>query len=203
MTSDAEVVDLPLPGRGELSVEEAIERRRSVREYQEGSVTLAEVAALAWACQGVTSPQGLRAAPSAGGTYPLTLYVVAGMVEGLEPGVYRYVPERHSLAIVRQGDLRAELAGTALDQEWVKEAPLNLVLAADYSRTTGVYGERGVRYVHIEVGHAAQNVYLQAVALGLGTVAVGAFDDEAVTRLLGLPSGEEALYIMPVGRDAG
>jgi len=201
-TGPGDRIELPPPLKGDLPLEEAIERRRSAREYLEGAISPAEAGTLLWAAQGVTSPQGLRAAPSAGGTFPLTLYLVAGIVEGLEPGVYRYVPEGHLLEAMRRGDLRVDLAAAALGQQWVEEAPLSLVLAADYGRTTGVYGQRGVRYVHMEVGHASQNLYLEAVSLGLGTVAVGAFDDAGVNRLLELPPGEEVLYVMPVGRTA-
>jgi SagB-type dehydrogenase family enzyme len=158
------------------------------------------VAQLAWAAQGVTETRGRRTAPSAGALYPLELLVVAGSVEGLEPGVYRYRPSGHSLLELTRGDVRAALAAAALGQEWMADAPCVLVLGAVYERTTGKYGARGERYVHIEVGLAAQNTQLQATALGLGSVVVGAFDDGRVRTRLGLGSDERPLALLPVGR---
>lgn len=191
---------LPEPRHeSETSVEEALLKRRSVRSYREEPLTLAEVSQLLWAAQGITAPGwGGRTAPSAGALYPLEVYAVVGEVEGLEPGIYHYRPEGHLLMRRKAGDLRSELAAVALGQAWVREAPLVLVIAARYERTTRKYGERGVRYVHIEVGHVGQNVYLQAEALALGTVMVGAFSDQEVKELLGIE--EEPLALMPVGR---
>ena len=186
---------------GDVSVEEALAARRSVRVYEEALLGLEEVAQLLWAAQGITSEWGGRTAPSAGATYPLEVYVVVGAVKGLEAGLYRYIPDEHIVRRVKEGDLRAKLSSAALGQEWVHTAPASLVLAARYERTTRRYGERGKRYVHIEVGHVGQNVYIQAASLGLGTVMVGAFDDAKVKELLGIE--EEPLAIMPVGRPAG
>ena len=189
----------PLRGGGP-SLEEALLRRRSVREYSDEPLRLLELSQLLWAAQGITDPRGLRTAPSAGGTYPLEIYVAVGAVEGLSAGVYKYRPAGHSLAKVREGDARAELAGAALGQRWVKEAAIDIIIAADYGRTTARYGDRGIRYVHMEAGHAAQNILLQAAALGLGAVPVGAFDDDGVGRALGSPPNERPLYIIPIGR---
>jgi len=186
---------------GDVCVEKALATRRSVRVYEEASLTLEDVAQLLWAAQGITAEWGGRAAPSAGATYPLEVYVVAGEVEGLQPGVYRYLPDSHSVELIKEVDLRAELSSAALGQEWVRTAPASLVIAAAYGRTTRQYGERGERYVHMEVGHVGQNVYLQAAALALGTVMVGAFDDAEVKELL--ETDEEPLAIMPVGRPVG
>ncbi len=143
----------------------------------------------------------LRAAPSAGATYPLEVYAVVknGGVEGLDAGVYHYQPEDHSLGLLRNGDLSEELASACLGQGWVREAPLNIVITAVYARTTRRYGTRGERYVHMEVGHVGQNIYLQATAMGLGTVAVGAFYDDEVRKVLGVSEEERPLYVMPVG----
>ena len=184
---------------GEMSVEEAINKRRSVREFSRDSLTLDDIAQLLWAAQGVTSERGYRSAPSAGGLYPLELYVVAGNVDGLAPGVYRYRQTEHDLILVASGDHRRRLATAALNQSWVRRAPAVLVIASVYKRTTGKYGQRGRRYAHMEAGHAAQNIYLQATARGLGTVMVGAFDDSEVQRALGLPVDHEPLGLMPVG----
>ncbi|MEN3183389.1 MAG: SagB/ThcOx family dehydrogenase [Atribacterota bacterium] len=195
---------IPLPPprlESEVSVEEALLQRRSHRSFTPSPLSLQEIAQLLWAAQGVTDKaSGFRTAPSAGALYPLEVYFVAGQVEDLSPGVYRYLPEEHALCEVLLGDRREELFRAALFQKWVKEAPGVLVFTAIYERTTRKYGERGIRYVHMEVGHAAQNVYLQAEALGLGTVVVGAFEDSGVQKALGLPVNERPLYLMPVGR---
>ncbi len=192
---------LPVPRRdGGSSVEKALGERRSVREYRDAPLALTEVGQLLWAAQGVTSPRGLRTAPSAGALYPLEIYLVAGNVAGLPAGVYRYLPAGHRLELSASGDRRSALADAALRQPWVRKAPAVLVVAAVFARTTGKYGQRGIRYVHLDAGCAAENVYLQATALGLGTVFVGAFHDEEVREAIALPREEEPLAILPVGR---
>ncbi len=195
------LIALPQPRlEGLLSVEEAIYHRRSVRGYRDEPLSLAEVSQLLWAAQGTTDPSGLRSAPSAGALYPLEVYCLSGRAEGLPAGVYRHLPGEHGLVSVKAGDVRGALCDAALGQEWVREAPVVLVIAAVYKRTTGKYGARGDRYVHMEAGHAAQNVYLQATVLDLGTVIVGAFDDAQVQGILGMPGDEAPLAILPVGR---
>ncbi|ASJ13445.1 SagB/ThcOx family dehydrogenase [Thermococcus thioreducens] len=198
-TVSGDVIALPEPRlESEISVEEAIARRRSIRSYRDEPVTLRQLSQLLWAAQGITAQRTkFRASPSAGATYPFEVYVVAGNVEGLAPGVYRYDPFNHTLVSVKPGDYRKALQDAALDQRWVGDAPLSLVLVAFYERTTSRYGERGIRYVHMEAGHIGQNIYLQATALGLGTVAVGAFYDEQVAEILGTDGAP--LYIFPVG----
>ncbi len=183
---------------GQVSVEAALQSRLSMRNYGPEPLSLAELSQLLWAAQGITRSGGRRTAPSAGALYPLEIYVVAAEVGGLEPGVYHYHPHAHGLEAVRDGDQRQQLAAAALGQGSIARAPVNLVLTAVYERTAAKYGRRARRYVHMEIGHAGQNIYLQATALGLGTVMVGAFDDAGVQRLLGLD--EEPLAIMPVGR---
>jgi len=196
-----ERIKLPEPSyTGNISVEEALSKRRSIRAYSGENLTVEEVSQLLWAAQGITSPGGGRTAPSAGALYPLELYLVAGDVEGIDKGVYRYRPEEHDLEKVKDGDIRAELAEAALGQECVKDAAIDIVFTAVYARTTWKYGERGIRYVHMEAGHAAQNVYLQAVSLDLGTVVIGAFIDSEVNKIVNAREQEEPLYIMPVGR---
>ncbi|MBS7625929.1 SagB/ThcOx family dehydrogenase [Candidatus Bathyarchaeota archaeon] len=194
-------ISLPAPRLdSDYSLELALARRRSIRDYGVGPLKLQELSQLLWAAQGVTDPRGLRTAPSAGGLYPLEVYVVAGDVEGLTGGVYKYVPGSHTLRMVLEGDRRRDLCDAALGQSWVGNAPANIVITAVYERTTIKYGERGVRYVHIEVGHAAQNLCLQATALNLGAVTVGAFHDDRVKTLLNLPESERPLYLIPIGR---
>jgi SagB-type dehydrogenase family enzyme len=183
-----------------VPVEEALLKRRSIRDYAGGALTLEELAQLLWAAQGITDPTGSRTAPSAGATYPLEVYAVVGDVDGIAGGIYRYEPETHQLLKVVVGDKRKALAKAALDEHFIAQAPASLVITAIYDRTTGHYGLRGVRYVDTEAGHAAQNVHLQAVALNLGTAVVGAFNDSQVAEILRLSDNEVPLYIMPMGR---
>jgi SagB-type dehydrogenase family enzyme len=194
-------ISLPAPRQeSDFSLERALRERRSVREFGKAALTPEEVSQLLWAAQGVTSRDGLRTAPSAGALYPLELYLVVGAVRDLDPGVYKYVPAGHKLMKVMTGDLRRPLAAAALGQDSVADAAAVLVFTAVEQRTTRKYGSRGARYVHIETGHAAQNVFLEATALGLAAVVVGAFDDEKVGEVLNLPQGETPLYLMPLGR---
>jgi len=196
-----ERIQLPCPKYdGKVSVEQALCRRRTVREYKEEQLTLDEVSQLLWAAQGITDAErGLRTAPSAGATYPLEVYVVVGNVKGVKEGAYRYRPKEHQLMRVRDGDVRGELA-TALGQAQVRKSGAVIVFFAVYERTTMKFGKIGIRYVHMEVGHAAQNVYLQATSLNLGTGVIGSFREGQVREVLKVPENEQLLYIMPVGR---
>jgi SagB-type dehydrogenase family enzyme len=192
-----EIMEVKLPKpilRGKMSVEECIAKRRSIRNYKGTPLTIDELSQLLWATQGITHREGLRAAPSAGATYPLEIRVAK------EDGLFRYIPKGHKLIKEKDEDLRRRLAIASLGQPWVEEAPCSFIFSAVYERTTRRYGKRGERYVHIEVGHAAENLHLQAVALGLGSVPIGAFKDEEVKKIVGLPKNEEPLYIVPVGR---
>ncbi len=193
---------LPQPREsGKYSLEEVLIKRRSIRSFTEQALTLEELSQLLFAAQGITEERhGFRTAPSAGALYPLEIYAVVGKVEGLSEGVYRYLPEEHELEKVLTEDRREGLFRSALYQAAIKEAPVVFVICAVYGRTTRKYGERGVRYVHMEAGHVGQNIYLQAEALNLGTVAIGAFHDEAVAQVLSLPQNVVPLYIFPVGR---
>jgi len=199
-----DIVKMPKPElSSKVPVEKALLMRRSVREYKSDALKLSEVSQLLWAAQGITDPTGLRTAPSAGALYPLEVYLIVGNVDTLSPGIYKYKPERHELVMIAKGDKRSELSVAALRQRWVKNCAAAIVFSAVYGRTTQKYGERGVRYVHIETGHAAQNVYLQAVSLSLGTVVIGAFDDDEVKKVLHITSKEQPLIIMPIGRIKG
>jgi SagB-type dehydrogenase family enzyme len=201
LAGQASEVRLPAPQRdGKVAVERCLAIRRSVRAYREDALKLAELSQLLWAAQGMTGGDRLRTAPSAGALYPLEVYVLAGNVEGLTAGIYKYRPERHDLMRVAQQDRRRALAEAALGQQFIAQAPAVFVIAGVYERTARRYGERAPRYVHIEVGHAGQNICLQAVALGLGSVPVGAFRDPEVKRVAGLADDESPLYIIPVGR---
>lgn len=184
---------------GGMPVEQAIELRRSVREYTERSISLQELSQLLWAAQGLCEGSQRRTVPSAGALYPLRVWAAAGNVQELESGVYLYLPPEHSLEMVRAGDVRRELGQAAWNQTWLSRAPVVLLISADYSITARKYHDRAIRYVHMEVGHAGQNVSLQALSLGLATVMVGAFDDDRVQVTTGIPGEQTPLYLIPVG----
>ena len=187
---------------GKVSVEKAIKGRRTIRDFKDRPLPLTHLSQLLWAAQGITDPkERKRAAPSGGALYPLDIYVIAGEkgVEEMEAGVYHYLPERHSILPISKGDRRKEIASASLWQMWMAKAPVIFIITAEYKRITGKYGERGIRYALIEVGHVGQNLFLQAEALGLGAGIVGAFNDLEVSKVAGLPSKHEPLLIMPVG----
>ena len=198
-TTPVPAVVLPPPrANGPATVEEALQKRHSIREYRPEALDLARLGQLLWAAQGVL-PGGHRTAPSAGALYPLEIYVLAGQVAGLAPGTYVYVPAAHRLDPVKSGDRRGAAARAALDQSWLARAPAVVVLAADEGRTSVKYGRRATRYVDFEAGAAAENLALQAVALGLGATVVGAFDDARLSEVVGLRPGERPVVLMPVG----
>ncbi len=185
---------LPEPRlKGERSLEEALVQRRSVRSFTEEELTLEEISQLLWAAQGLTAAWGGRTAPSAGALYPLEVYVAT------PNGLYHYVPQGHKVIIESQDDVRIKLWEVALKQDAIRNAPAVFVIAAVYERTAQKYGDRAERYVKLEAGHACQNILLQAVALHLGAVPIGAFYDDQVQAALSLPSDHEPLYIIPVG----
>lgn len=201
MAGDRGEIVLPEPRRdGGIPVERALEQRRSVRDFAPEPLPLSAVSQILWAAQGITDPAGLRTAPSAGALHPLEVYLIAGAVSGLEAGIYRYEPQRHRLLLHAAGDARAAVVHAALDQEWMAEAPAIVLLAAVFERTARRYGERAERYVHMEAGHAAQNVYLQAVSLGLATTLVGAFRDAELARVARLADEVKPLGLLPIGK---
>lgn len=194
-------IALPPPRtQGRISLEGTLAQRRSWRSFTTAPLTAAEAGQLLWAAQGVTDAKGLRTAPSAGATYPLVLYLVAGRVDGVATGVHRYLPQGHRLAAVDSGDVRPAIAAAAFRQTWMKDAPALVLIAAQPARTAARYGARAERYVAIESGAAAQSLLLQTVALGLGGTVVGAFDEAALKRIVSLPEGEQVMAIVPVGR---
>lgn len=197
-----ETMKLPEPKYvSNTSIEEALHERRSVREFIDELLSLEEVSQLLWAAQGISDPGGMyRTAPSAGALYPLEVYLVVSRVKGVAEGAYKYVPHQHEILRVRDGNVRDELKAAALGQSCIGMSAVVIVISAVYERTTQKYGKRGNRYVHMEAGHAAQNIYLQAVSLNLGMVAVGAFKDAEVKEVLNMPEEEQPLYILPVGK---
>jgi SagB-type dehydrogenase family enzyme len=195
------VIKLPEPRlMGNVSLEESLFQRRSIREYSKSPLKLEEVSQLLWSSQGITADYGGRTAPSAGGLYPLEVILIAGNIEDLSAGIYRYKPQGHELLFLKDRDVREPLSKAALGQSAVQNGAANIVISAVYERTTVKYGDRGIRYVHMEAGHAAQNICLEATALNLGAVTIGAFDDNQVKNLLGLPENENPLYIIPTGK---
>lgn len=193
--------ELPLPSPsldGALSLEAALSNRRSIRQYTDQPLAWEAIAQLLWSAQGVSDPSNKRTAPSAGALYPLELYVATA------EGLFHYQPVRHTVLVAGEEDLRPALHRAALQQSAVLQAPAVFVIAAVYARTAVKYGlERSPRYVHMEVGHAAQNLLLQATALGLGAVPIGAFYDDQVRQALRLPGDHAPLYLIPVGHRRG
>jgi SagB-type dehydrogenase family enzyme len=213
---EAEIIQLPAPQLdSRISVEKAISLRRSVRDYVDVPLSISEISQILWAAQGFTQERkepprmwnpkyewqgGLRTAPSAGALYPMEIYLLAGNVEGLAKGVYKFIPKNHSLKRITSVDKRTDLCNAALKQPSIEKAAAVIVMAGVYERTSFKYGERAERYVHIEAGSIAENVYLQGLTLGIGTVIIGAFNDKDVKNVLGLPEDENPLVIMPLGQ---
>ena len=190
-----EIINLPMPKTvGKMTLEESLYHRRSERSFAKAYFDNEKISQILWAAQGITDPGwGFRTAPSAGNAYPLELYL-------LKPeGVYHYLPNSHSLELHIKGDQRPSLVRAALGQTFISDASICVVITAVYDRTREKFGLRTDRYVQIEAGHAAQNILLQAVAMGLGAVPVGSFWDDVVSSALDLPYGQEPLYIIPVG----
>jgi SagB-type dehydrogenase family enzyme len=187
------MVNLPAPDFTDASIEKCVEKRRSVRSYKDKELTLGQISNILWAAQGITDDmRGFRAVPSAGATYPLEIFVAK------KDGLYRYLPGSHGLKREMDKDIRKDIANAALGQGFIAKAGMVVVITAVFERTALRYGNRAVRYVHIEVGHCAQNIHLEAIALGLGSVPVGAFNDGKLSTVLKLRD-EEPLYIVPVG----
>jgi SagB-type dehydrogenase family enzyme len=195
---------MPVPRHdGTVSVEHALQNRRSVRRFKNEPLTLSELSQLLWAAQGITTPRGFRTAPSAGALFPIEIYVASGNVTDLPAGIYKYNYRDHTLSQNVGSDKRNELSQAALNQASIAKVPVVLLFCAVYERVTRTYGQRGIQYVFMEIGHAAQNVCLQAVALGLGTVVIGAFRDNEVKLIANLAADEEPTYFIPVGRRLG
>lgn len=199
MTGD--MFSLPAPTKeGQMSLEETMVLRRSIRSYLDLPLSIHELSQLLWAAQGINNERGFRTAPSAGATFPLEMFVVVNNVENLDKGIYHYHPQGHQMTFIRSVDVAEPLFTACLSQSMILDSGAILVFAAIYERTTARYGERGVRYIYNEVGHASQNVHLQAAALDLGTVVIGAYRDDEVEEILQLGDEYRVLYLMPVGK---
>ncbi len=194
-------IDLPNPiVTSDVSVEEAMRSRRSVRAYSTEALSQAELGQMLWAAQGVTNQNGYRTVPSAGAKYPLELYAVVGNVEGIDPGIYKYDPKAHSIQRIKEGDSRMSICQAALNQEYLAYAPATIAITAVKDRSAQKYGSRAARYVLLEAGAAGQNIHLAAETQGLGTVEIGAFDDDRISGILGLSDKEKPILLMPLGK---
>ncbi len=201
LTKPGNMIKLPdVVTDGDMSLEKAIAMRRSVRTYADQPLTLFELSQLLWSAQGITNERGFRTAPSAGATFPLDMFAVVNNVESLDRGIYHYDPHGHRLEFLRAADVSEELFSACLSQSMIIEGGAVLVFAAVFERTTSRYGTRGERYVYNEIGHASQNVHLQAAALNLGTVVIGAYSDDRVEDILDLGDQYRVLYLMPAGK---
>lgn len=193
ISGGGDMIQLPAPDFTNASIEECMEKRRSVRGYKDKELSLQQISNILWAAQGITGDRyGFRTVPSAGATYPLEIFIAN------KDGVFRYITESHALRSVVEKDMRKDIARAALGQGFIADAGLVVLITAIFERTAMRYGDRAARYVHIEAGHCAQNIHLEAVALGLGSVPIGAFRDEELGELFKLKD-EEPLYIIPVG----
>lgn len=200
--NDTKTVILPKPDlSGTMSIEETLQKRRSIRSYSDEPLTLREISQLAWSAQGISDERsGFRTAPSAGATFPMEIYLLVSGIGDVSDGVYRYNNKEHALEKKIDGDLRQGLFEVSLRQPSITNAPVVMVITGVLQRTEQRYGQRALRYVYMEAGHVAQNVYLQGVALHVGTVVIGAFQDEGVSRIMELKDDEYPLYIMPLGK---
>lgn len=195
-----DLIALPKPGSAlKAPLERTLRERSSKRDFSSESLGLQAVSDLLWAAYGVKDSRGGRIVASAGAVYPLEVYLAAARVKDLPAGLYKYEPHKNSLKLVSAGDILPQLASAAVEQTWMAGAAAALVLAGNYGKMAARYGGRAHMYVHMEAGHAAQNVYLAAAALGLGTTLVGAFSDEMVAKIAGLAPDEQPLGILPVG----
>ncbi|HPQ19596.1 MAG TPA: SagB/ThcOx family dehydrogenase [bacterium] len=199
---EQKIIKLPKPENiSKISIEEALLKRRSIREYKDEALTIKEVSQILWSAQGITEPKKkFRTAPSAGAIFPLNIYLVVNKVENIEKGIYKYLPETHEIIQFLNEDKREDIYKACLQQSCIKNGAIIIVITGNFEKIKKRYSERGVRYTYIEVGHCSQNIYLQCVSLNLGTVAVGAFYDEEVKKILKLPDEEEPLYLMPIGK---
>ncbi len=187
---------------GNISLEKAIKQRRSIRSFINKPVSGQQLSQILWAAQGLTDVSGFkRAAPSGGALYPADIYAVVGgnCVENMTSGVYHYRPGNHSISMISEGDRRKDVAVASLRQMWMADAPVLFVVSAEYDRICNKYGQRGIRYALIEMGHIGQNIFLQCQTLGLAAGIVGAFNDREVSDVVGMEKGHEPLVILPAG----
>jgi nitroreductase len=221
--ASSQAIKLPEPRTdGGMTVEKALQERRSIRSFGKDGLTLNEVSQLLWAAQGVTDDKGHRTAPSAMARYPLQVYLLAGNVTGLPAGVYHYSPQGHNLTIMAEGNMDEYYNATAGFEAWIKTAPAIFVITGNISsmnqmpglrpgnRTSGSNRTSGnqmprqdpSQWVYIDAGAAAENLLLEVVSLDLASTYTAGFSVNKTEELLGLPSGEVPIGVLPVGRKA-
>ncbi len=193
-------IALPPPAPLDMRLDECLKKRRSTRDYAQTPVPLQQLSTLLWAAQGITSPGGLRTAPSAGAIYPLKSYVLAFRVQGLAAGFYSFDPEQQALALLAKGSKQDQVAKICGGQHCVAECAAGLLLTAWYGRLRREYGEAAEQLALIEAGHIGQNWHLAAAALGLGSVSIGKIDSMAIKLLLPIPQDEHPLYMLIAGQ---
>jgi SagB-type dehydrogenase family enzyme len=196
---DQSRIALPEPDFKGALLEEAIEKRRSERDYSEKEISLAEASMLLWAGGGITDEHGFRTAPSAGALYPIDIYLVPNRVENASCGVYRYMPDEHELVLVKEGEFSEGFYNASYGQKHIRDAALLIVMVSTPERTTSKYGEIGKAYILIEAGHIAQNILLEGTSLGIKTTPVGGFEREKADDIIGLEEGK-SIYMITVGK---
>lgn len=174
------------------SLDRSIYKRESIRQFSDREISPEYISLILWAAQGKKGQK--RTVPSAGATYPLEIYAILK-----NQGLFYYDLVKHSLVLQIEENICEDVANASWNQTFICEAPFTVIICAEFSRTTNRYGERGIRYVYMEVGHCAQNIHLKAVDLGLGSVPIGAYVDREVKNILQLPKSLEPLYIIPIG----
>lgn len=203
---DGDKIRLPKPNPNLLSMPlaNALEKRRSIRRFKREGLNLEEVSTLLYYSVGIKGSSWgipLRMFPSAGALQPIETYLQVNNVEGVPPGIYHYEPDEHILVLIKQGDFRKEMYLYSLQQDHVRDAPINIVLTLILDRTQSKYGYRAYRYALLDTGHVGMNIYLISTAMGLGTCAVGAYYDRNIDKLFELDGITEAsIIIYPVGK---
>ncbi len=194
-------INLPKISKKKSAFNKIINERRSCRVYKKIPPTLEEISKLLFSGQGITDKKNnKRIVPSAGALFPIETYLIIGKAKKINPGIYKYLPETHQLTIISQKDVRKELVKATLFQRWIEDAPITIILCGVFWRTMIKYGKRGIPFVYMEIGHIAQNISLQAIELGMGSVCIGGFNKKKVRKILNLESESTPLYLMSLGK---
>ena len=196
-----EKIKLPDPQQSNCNaIEEALFKKRSIAKYKNVPITCSDLSQVLWASQGIAESKDPKKSPSTEALFPLEVYAIIANVIGIPAGIYQYRPHTNELVRIAAGDMRNEIAKAALGRKSVRTAPAVIVVSAVYVRTTSKLGEKGIRYAHMEAGHAAQNISLQAVALNLGSVMIGSFHESDLKKIMHMDDREQPMYIIPVGK---
>lgn len=206
-----DVTVIPLPKPEDITVDTmdlrtAIEQRRSTRHYARDPLTIEELAYLCWCTQGIVEVKApfytLRNVPSAGGRHAMETYLLVNRVSGIPPGLYRYLAFSHSLATLdTTSGISDQIMSACLGQAFVRSSAVTFIFTAVIYRMSWRYSERAYRLIHLDAGHACQNLYLASEQIGCGTCAIGAFDDQQMADVLNIDGEDEfVLYCATVGR---